>query len=482
MSELLQEALDGALGAGAAYADVRLQQRVEERVWARKQQVADVGSAESVGLAVRVLHRGAWGFAATAERSASAARNAAALAVANAAAAAETQRQKVQLADEPPHRGRFETPYVVDPATIPLEQKIALLVEATRQLEAEPTVAFADAGMMFRTDAVTFRSSAGADIQQVIRQAGVGMSATSTGPGGIQRRSYPNSGFDWIGGGYEVVQEADLLDHTEEVASEAAALQTAPPCPAGEHNVILDPRQLSLQIHESVGHPLELDRVLGGEADFAGTSFATPDHLGERLYGSPLVHLTADATLERGLGTFGYDHEGVEAQKWALIEEGVLRGYLTSRESAGALGESRSKGTMRADGWRRVPIVRMVNISLEPGPEPLSLAELIADTGDGIYMSTNRSWSIDQRRLNFQFGCEIAWEIKGGKLGRMLRNPTYWDITPRFWGSCDAICGPETWEVWGVYNCGKGQPMQTCQMSHGSSPARFRNVPCGGGM
>ncbi len=335
--------------------------------------------------------------------------------------------------------------------------------------------------MSFRTDQIDFRSSAGADLSQVIRLAGVGMSATSVGDGGIQRRSYPNSWGRWIGGGYEVVEEADLLAHTAETAAEAAALQTAPPCPSGVHDVILDPRQLSLQIHESVGHPLELDRVLGGEADFAGTSFATPDHLGERLYGSPLVHLTADATLERGLGTFAYDHEGVEAQKWPLIEEGVLRGYLTSRESAGAVAESRSRGTMRADGWRRVPIVRMVNISLEPGPEPLTLEELLADTRDGLYLSTNRSWSIDQRRLNFQFGCEVAWEIKGGKLGRMLRNPTYWDITPRFWGSCDAICGPDSWEVWGVFNCGKGQPMQTCQMSHGSSPARFRDVPCGGG-
>ncbi len=378
MSQLVQEALDGALGAGASYADARLHRRVDEQYAARRQQVSEAARTESVGLAVRVLHHGAWGFAATAEFAPAAVRRAAALAVANAAAAAATQRQKVRLADE-------------------------------------------------------------------------------------------------------LVEEADLLAHTAETAAEAAALQTAPPCPSGVHDVILDPRQLSLQIHESVGHPLELDRVLGGEADFAGTSFATPDHLGERLYGSPLVHLTADATLERGLGTFAYDHEGVEAQKWPLIEEGVLRGYLTSRESAGAVAESRSRGTMRADGWRRVPIVRMVNISLEPGPEPLTLEELLADTRDGLYLSTNRSWSIDQRRLNFQFGCEIGWEIKGGKLGRMLRNPTYWDITPRFWGSCDAICGPDSWEVWGVFNCGKGQPMQTCQMSHGSSPARFRDVPCGGG-
>lgn len=480
MSDLVQEALDGALGAGAGYADARLHQRLDEQYLVRRQQVADVSRVEAMGLAVRVLHHGAWGFAATADLTPAAARQAAALAVANAAAAAATQRQKVRLADEPPHRGTYETPHAIPPETVPLETKLALLLEASRQIEATPGIAFSEARMSFRTDRVTFRSSAGADLAQTIRLAGIGMAATTVGEGGIQRRSYPNSWGAWCGGGYEIVEEADLLSHTAEIAAEAVALQSAPPCPAGEHDLVLDPRQLMLQIHESVGHPLELDRVLGGEADFAGTSFATPDHLGERLYGSPLVHLTADATLERGLGTFGYDHEGVEAQKWPLIEEGVLRGYLTSRESAGALGESRSRGTMRADGWRRVPIVRMVNISLEPGPEPLSLEELLADTRQGIFMSTNRSWSIDQRRLNFQFGCEIAWEIRDGKLGRMLRNPTYWDLTPRFWGSCDAIGGPETWEVWGVFNCGKGQPMQTCQMSHGSSPARFRAVPCGG--
>jgi TldD protein len=263
------------------------------------------------------------------------------------------------------------------------------------------------------------------------------------------------------------------------VADECAALQRADPCPAGQFDLILEPRQLTLQIHESVGHPLELDRVLGGEANYAGTSFATTAQLGTLRYGSDEVTLTADASLPRGVATFGYDDEGVAGQRWTLVDRGTLAGYLTSREYAGTIGEQRSRGAMRAEGWTHAPIVRMVNISLEPGPDALSLDELIADTPHGILMDTNRSWSIDQRRVNFQFGCEVAWEIRDGKLGRMLRNPVYHGLTTEFWGSCDAVCDARAWQLWGIANCGKGQPGQTAEMSHGSSPARFRGVACG---
>jgi TldD protein len=261
------------------------------------------------------------------------------------------------------------------------------------------------------------------------------------------------------------------------VGEEAVALLTADPCPRREADIILDGSQLALQIHESVGHPTELDRALGMEANYAGTSFLTVDKLRRLRFGSPLVNLTADATLPHGLATFAFDDEGVEAQRWPIVKDGLFVGYLTSRELAHRIGEKRSRGCVRSDGWHHVPMIRMVNLSLEPGAG--SLEDLIADTDDGIYMETNRSWSIDQLRYNFQFKTEIGWEIKKGRRGRMLRNPTYQGITPVFWNSCDFICGREAWKPWGVTNCGKGQPGQVAEMTHGAAPARFRGVRVG---
>jgi TldD protein len=241
-------------------------------------------------------------------------------------------------------------------------------------------------------------------------------------------------------------------------------------------SVILDGSQLALQVHESCGHPTELDRALGYEASYAGTSFLTLEKRGSFRYGSPLVNIYADATIPGALGSFGFDDEGVPAQRSALIQNGIFVGYLTSRETASTLGE-RSNGTMRADGWNRIPIIRMTNINLEPGDWELD--DLIADTDDGIYMAVNKSWSIDDKRLNFQFGTQLAYEIKQGKLGRMLKNATYTGITPDFWGSCDAICSARHWRIWGLPNCGKGQPSQSAHVAHGAAPARFRNVRVG---
>ena len=236
-----------------------------------------------------------------------------------------------------------------------------------------------------------------------------------------------------------------------------------------------------MQIHESIGHPIELDRVLGMEANFAGTSFLTLDKLRKLRYGSDIVNVVADARPEHGpgLGTFAYDDEGVAAQCTPIISNGLFTGYLSNRETAGDIGAMRSGGTMRAEGWNRLPIIRMTNVSIVPGEKPLSLDQLISGTDDGIFMQTNRSWSIDDKRYNFQFGCEAGWEIKNGKLGRMLKNSSYSGITTEFWNSMDAICSREHWTLWGTPNCGKGQPMQTMGTGHGAAPARFRNVKIG---
>jgi TldD protein len=327
-----------------------------------------------------------------------------------------------------------------------------------------------------------FYSTEGSDIHQTRTTTGAGFSAISFEGTEIQKRSYPNS----FGGqhqckGYELIDELKLVENARRIGEQAVALHKADRCPQGNMNLILDSSQLGLQIHESIGHPIELDRVLGMEANFAGTSFLTLEKLRTLRYGSDLVNVVADATEAHGpgLGTFAYDDEGVAAQCTPIITNGLFTGYISSRETADTIGEHRSNGTMRAEGWNRIPLIRMTNISILPGKKPLTLDQLIADTEDGIFMQTNRSWSIDDKRYNFQFGCEIGWEIKGGKLGRMLKNPSYSGITTEFWNSMDAICSRDQWTLWGTPNCGKGQPMQTMGTGHGASPARFKNVKVG---
>jgi TldD protein len=282
-----------------------------------------------------------------------------------------------------------------------------------------------------------------------------------------------------VTGGFEAVRAMDLPGNAQRIAEEALQLLDADDCPSGPMTVVIDSSQMALQVHESCGHPIELDRVLGMEASFAGTSFLTLDKLDALRYGSEIVNIDADATAPGGLGTFGFDDEGVPAQNVPIVSAGRFVGYLTSRETAPIIGR-RSMGSSRASGWNVIPLIRMTNVNLRPGNAG-SLEDLIADTDDGLLLSTNRSWSIDDRRLNFQFGTQIGWRIRNGQRAEMIRNPTYTGITPEFWGSCDAICGDAEWRLWGVPNCGKGEPMQTHRVGHGAAPARFRNVQVGVG-
>jgi TldD protein len=308
---------------------------------------------------------------------------------------------------------------------------------------------------------------------------GAGFSALSYKDGEIQKRSYPNSfGGQYQIKGYELVEELRLLEHAPRIAEEAVALHSAGQCPEGEFDLILDSSQLGLQIHESIGHPIELDRVLGSEANYAGMSFLTLDKLNTLRYGSPIVNVVCDARMEHGpgLGTFAFDDEGVPAQSVPIISAGRFTGYMTSRETAAAVGELRSNGTMRADGWGRIPLIRMTNVSLLPGEQSL---EEVFDADHAIYMETNRSWSIDDKRYNFQFGCEIGWEIRKGRRVRMLKNPSYSGISTDFWNACEAIASREHWTLWGVPNCGKGQPEQVMGTGHGASPSRFRKIRVG---
>jgi TldD protein len=344
-----------------------------------------------------------------------------------------------------------------------------------------PAIRVAEAHLSSRHEQNRFVSSEGSNLQQTFFETGGGVSATAVGQdGAFQRRSFANHAQ----AGYEYLEELALPTQAERCAQEAEALVAAPACPSGPRTVILGSSMLALQVHESCGHPIELDRVLGTEASFAGTSFMTLEELGVLQYGSPVVNITADATLPCGLGTFGWDDEGTPAERVPIIDRGRFANYLTSRETAWWLANNHraaqlpplpfSNGTMRADGWGRIPLIRMTNISLEPGDWDLD--ELIASTEDGLYLDTPKSWSLDDKRLNFHFGTEVAYEIKGGKLGRLLRDASYTDRTPRFWGSCDAVCSAAHWQLWGLPSCAKGEPVQIAHVAHGAAPARFRGV------
>ena len=479
MDDILDRALNAAALAGAGYADARITASRHQLIEVRNRQVNALHDGSGHGLGVRVLVDGAWGFAASADVSLADAERCAREACRVARASARFRLAPITLSRLAPARGRWETPLTRDPFEVPLADKIELLVEASGIAAREPAVRVATAGMQFWDETRHFASSEGARIEQRIVHSGAGLSALAVGDDDAQVRSYPNSfGGQYESIGYELVDRLDLPGHAAETAATAAALLTAPSCPAGVRTVILDGSQLSLQIHESCGHPAELDRVLGHEANYAGTSFLTTDQLGRLQYGSEVVNLVADATAARGLGTFGYDDEGVPAQKVDLVRAGRLVGYLTSRETAPLLGLE-SNGTMRAESWSHIPLVRMTNINLEPGD--WALEDLIADTDDGLLMATNRSWSIDDRRYNFQFGTEAGWEIRGGRRGRLLKNCTYTGITPEFWNKCDAVCDAADWEIWGTPTCGKGQPAQTMRTAQGASSARFRGVQVGVG-
>jgi TldD protein len=367
---------------------------------------------------------------------------------------------------------------VEDPFAVSLESKIADLLAADAAMNHVKGIAYTESQYAALREWKTFAASDGSFTEQTITHVGSGVEANAISGDEHQRRSWPDNGGGWQAAGYEYVRSLDLLGHAEAYAEEAVALLSAPQCPPGRRTIILDPSQLYMQIHESCGHPCELDRVYGTEASYAGTSFLTTDKLESGFrYGSDLITIMADATAVGGMGTFGWDDEGVAAQAVPLIKEGILSGYLTSRETAPRIGR-RSGGAMRADGWNRIPLIRMTNINLLP-VEGMSLDDIVADTEDGLYLAQCRSWSIDDRRLNFQFATEVGYEIKGGVKGRLVKNPTYTGITYELWRSCDAVGDASSYRMLGTPNCGKGEPGQVGHIGHAVSGARFRDVQVG---
>jgi TldD protein len=480
MQDLIDRALDAAQRAGAGYADIRLVERDSESITVKNGALEAAEAHRTAGFGVRLLVDGAWGFSSSALLEPDEGERVAREASDIARASATARRQPVELDDTAPERGSYTTPYSEDPFNVSLDEKVAILMAADAEMGSTPGVSIREGSLEWARERKTFASSQGAHTVQELVECGCGIEATAVDGNEVQLRSYPQGvGGQVVTGGFEAVRSLDLPGNGLRVGQEAVALLKAPQCPAGDMTVILDASQVAMQIHESCGHPIELDRVLGMEASFAGTSFLTLDKLDHLTYGSEIVNIDADATQPGGLGTFGWDDEGVPAQNVPIVSAGRFVGYLTSRETAPRVGR-KSMGSSRAWGWNRIPLIRMTNVSLRPG-DAGSLEDIIADTSDGIYLETNRSWSIDDRRLNFQFGTQAGWLIKNGRRTELVRNPTYTGITPRFWGSCDAIGDASSWVLWGVPNCGKGEPIQTGHVGHGASPARFRNVQVGVG-
>ncbi len=477
MKNLIQNILDLAKLKKVDYADIRVVRRQNEEIEVKNGMVEALLNDEDFGFGMRILCQGAWGFACSSKGTKNEMEAVFRKALKIAKASSKAKGKGILFSSAAPAVDRYQTPIATDPFHISLETKLDLLLKAEEIIRRNTKVRISEAFMgSYKTEKI-FASTGGSYIEQEIVECGAGISGTAIEGGEVQVRSYPNSfrgnfatkGFEWI-------ESLSLQDHAEKVAEEAEQLLSAKPCPSKVTTLILDSSQLALQIHESIGHPIELDRILGTEASYAGTSFLNPEMVGQFRYGSELVNIVADATFPGGLGTFGYDDEGIKAQRVPIISQGILVNLLTSKETAHLLGK-KSNGTMRADGWNRIPLIRMTNINLEPGE--WTLEEMINDTEEGLLLSTNRSWSIDDKRINFQFGSEIGWEIKGGRLGEMVKNPTYTGVTPQFWNSCDAIANKDHWQMWGTPNCGKGEPGQVAHVGHGAAPARFRNVQVG---
>ncbi|MDP3938565.1 MAG: TldD/PmbA family protein [Deltaproteobacteria bacterium] len=475
-------AVEEALRAGAGYADARVLRRARRAILVKNGNVASLEEEEQLGLAVRALsgaEGGAWGFVATSDLSEASVARAAREALAQARATASAGGA-VRLAPQQPVEAAWATPIVIDPWSVPLSEQVDLLRRADAAMRTVRGIGVSEACLRFERRDQRFVSSEGARIDQSIIHTGAGICARAFKDGVITRRSYPNSaGGQHAARGYELALELDLPGNAHRIAGEAVALLDAPPCPSGEMDIILGGAMLALQIHESIGHPTELDRILGWEAVVAGTSYLGLEDLGSFRLGSPLVNVVADARPNHGpgVGTFGFDDEGVPSSCVDIVRNGVVVGATSGRESAAAAGLAQSGGAVRAEGWDRFPLVRMTNVSLLPGAG--TLADLVADTREGMLLDTDYSWSIDDKRLNFQFGTEIGWRIRGGRVAEMVRGATYGGVSPSFWSAFDAVCGPEEWNIWGLADCGKGHPMQSMSTGHGAAPARFRGVRVG---
>jgi TldD protein len=477
LKDIILRELNWLKASEVDYADIRVVDTITESISTENLGVENISNTRSCGFGIRVIFDGSLGFASS--QNMKEIHDTAEKALRIAKSSRRLQKEKIRLSVKDIVVDHFITPIEIDPFSVPLDEKIKLLFEAEKAMKNAAEVSRTTGFLDFQKVDKIFADTEGSYITQELYEAGGGIAAYATNNGDTQLRSYPNSFRGNVGtSGYEYVQELKLIENAPRIAKEVVLLVNAEECPSGRYDLIIDSDQMTLQIHESIGHPVELDRIFGSEAAYAGMSFVHTGMLEEQFrYGSEEVTVVADATIKGALGSFGYDDDGVKAQRTVIIDKGIIKNFISSRDTAVKL-DQKSNGTNRADGWKNTPIVRMTNISLMPGN--YELEELVAGVADGLYLCTNSSWSIDDKRINFQFATEIAYEIKNGKLsGKIYKNPVYSGITPEFWGSCDGVGNEKYWKVYGTANCGKGQPSQTAHVAHGSSPARFRQVKVG---
>lgn len=459
------------------YADIRIVDTLRESISTENLIVKNISTSRSKGAGIRVIFDGSFGFASTQDLSDL--KDTAVKALEIAKSSRKLQKEKMFMAPKEVTVDHYETSIEIDPFKVSKIEKINLLLSAEKSMKEAANVSLTMGSMDFQRQEKIFADTEGSYITQVLYESGAGIETTASSDNDSQTRSYPNSfGGNHATAGYEYVLSLNLVENASKISKEAEMLLDAEECPSGYYDIVIDGSQLASQVHESIGHPVELDRVFGSEAAFAGMSFVTVDKLNNNFkYGSEHVTIIADATMIRGLGTFGYDDDGVKAQRTVVIDKGIFKNFISSRDTAIKINQH-SNGSNRADGWKNISIIRMTNISLMPGN--FELDELINGIDYGFYLCTNKSWSIDDKRLNFQFGCEIAYEIKDGELtGKIFKNPIYTGITPKFWGSCDGVCSEKYWVLYGTTNCGKGEPGQIAHVGHGVAPARFRNVKVG---
>ncbi|MEO5616713.1 MAG: TldD/PmbA family protein [Candidatus Eisenbacteria bacterium] len=490
LQSLAGVALDRSRQLGCSYADIRINRYRNRTVSLRTSPDRSTGMAGgkflhvpgvietgSFGFGVRVLHSGCWGFAASSrvgrDEIARVTAQAAAIARANSALGAKP----IELAPVPSYQDRYTTPFAKNPFDVSIRDQIALLQAIHEAARKVPRVMSVNSGLVFRTEDKYFASTDGSHIQQLIMQSAPTFSATAVD---FATRKSKSRSFQVkpVTGGYEHIEKCGMLEAAERLGQEAVEHLSAPSATPGIKDLVLMPSHLALTIHESIGHSTELDRVLGYEANFAGTSFLSPPEkmMGKFQFGSKIVNVVGDRTLPGAMSTVGYDDDGVKATRWHILKDGVFMAYQTIRDQAHRVGEQESRGCCYADSFDSIPFQRMPNVWLEPGPDGTSLDDLIAQVEDGILIDGRGSYSIDQQRYNFQFGGDAFWEIKNGKKGAMLADVAYQSKTQDFWNSCAAIADQRHWENVGLTNDGKGQPQQTNAMSHGCSPALFRRV------
>ena len=474
--ELAELVLKRVRASGAEYGDIRILDSTTQTISGEDRRIDSIRDMQDKGFGIRVLYHGAWGFAASSVLSLEEAPRVADLAIEIAKGSASLAIDKVKLADEPVHRDCIVTARRIDPFAVSLEQKTALLLETMEYVHRQAGIVRSSASLWARRDRKLFVSTEGSRLEFDLLAVSGEYDATAIYEGRFASRTFNTPHLRM---GYELIEDTNFLAEAPRIASQAVEKVKAPTTAPGLYDLVLDPEHLSLTMHESCGHPSELDRALGYEANYAGTSFLTAEKRGTFQYGSPHVNLVADNCEPETLAATGYDDDGVACQRWDIVREGLFVGYCTNREVAPIIGETRSRGSNRADSWGSVPIVRIANVGLEPGTATLD--ELLAGIKRGIYIEGHGSYSIDQRRYNFQFGGDAFWLIENGKRTHMVRDVVYHGITPEFWGSCDGVADRSHRRRYGFITCGKGQPGQSGWMSHPASHARFRNVQVIGG-